>query len=277
MKNYSKIYCNRARDEKTDPSDFERHCHPYYEIVYVKNGKGKYVVESAEYPLLPNTLILIRPYEFHYVCPSKNTVYDRFVLQFHKESLFDPTLDTFSFMEENDQGGRGAYFYFENGNDNINDVFNKLLSVLTLFEGRRHRLAKEETMKASLLSELLLYLSLEEHESKTSDDDLFSSIIEYINYHLSSEITLDKISQKFFISKYYLCRTFKERTGVSLITYLNTKRTAMAEALIKQGEPPTMVAHLVGFKTYTSFYRAFCKYMGHPPARSRSGGGFEEQ
>lgn len=268
-KSYSNIICNRARDERPDPTVFERHCHPYYEILYVKSGEGKYVVESAEYPLTPDSLILIRPYEFHYVCPSKDSAYERFLLQFPEEMLFNDTLKSFSFMRADDQNGKGAYFRFENENKMILDTLEKMSKVSELFEGRRHITGKEETMRLSLLAQVLLYLSLEEHESKVSDDDLLSSIIEYINYHLESDITLDKISQKFFISKYYLCRAFKERTGVSLITYLNTKRTAMAEELIKRGEPPTSVAYQVGFKTYTSFYRAFCKYMGHPPVRSR--------
>ncbi len=276
-KSYSNIICNFGCDERPDPTVFERHCHPYYEILYVKSGEGKYVVESAEYPLAPDSLILIRPYEFHYVCPSKDAAYERFLLQFPEEMLFNDTLRSFSFLQTDGKPGKGAYFRFDNENKMILETLEKMSNISELFEGRRHRTEKEETMRLAFLSQVLLYLSLEEHESKESDDDLLNSIIEYINYHLDGDINLDKISQKFFISKYYLCRAFKERTGVSLITYLNTKRTAMADELIKRGEPPTSVAYQVGFKTYTSFYRAFCKYMGHPPMRSRGEGEIVKQ
>ena len=38
------------------------------------------MVEGVEYPLRPQTLLLTRPYEFHYVCPDAGTEYDRYVI-----------------------------------------------------------------------------------------------------------------------------------------------------------------------------------------------------
>lgn len=268
--NYSKMRYMHTLSEKPDQAEFERHCHPYYELLYVKNGSGKYVVESAEYPLLPNTLLLLRPYEFHYVCPSKNAHYERFVMHFYGDVLFNDTLSSLSFIQPDKLKGKGVYFSFANEKDSISHIFRNMDAACKIFEGRRHKTSKEETMQLSLLSQILLLLSLEEHESRAAgDEDLIGAIIEYINLNLANDINLEDISQRFFISKYYLCRTFKEHTGVSFVTYLNTKRIAMAEQLIKQGEPSTSVAYQVGFKTYSSFYRSYCRYTGHSPIKSR--------
>ncbi|MBE6597599.1 MAG: AraC family transcriptional regulator [Ruminococcaceae bacterium] len=268
--NYSKMIYRHTRTEIPDQSEFDRHFHPYYELLYVKSGSGKYVVESAEYPLLPNTLLIIRPYEFHYVCPSKDSAYDRYVVHFNKAVLFGSALTSLSFIQTDNRHGKGAYFALEGENPALTAALSNMDSACNIFEGRRRSGEKEETMQTALLSQILLLLSLEEHESRSAGDgDMLGRIIEYLNLNISRDITLDEISQKFFISKYYLCRAFKEHTGVSLVTYLNTKRIAMAEQLIKQGEPSTSVAYQVGFKTYSSFYRSYCKYLGHSPTKSR--------
>jgi AraC-like DNA-binding protein len=94
-------------------------------------------------------------------------------------------------------------------------------------------------------------------------------VIDHLNRNLTDELSLDALSQQFFVSKYYLCHAFRRQTGVSIFAYVNTKRIAMAQQLLANGEPATSVAYAVGYGTYSSFYRAFCKQTGHPPAHKR--------
>ena len=123
-------------------------------------------------------------------------------------------------------------------------------------------------MLSSLLTQLLLILSLEDSiTSEGGEDDLMHKVMSYVNRHLFDELSLDKISQRFFVSKYYLCRAFKEYAGISLFSYIASKRIVMADQLIERGEPATDVAYKVGFGSYSSFYRAYVKQNGHPPVR----------
>jgi AraC-like DNA-binding protein len=123
-------------------------------------------------------------------------------------------------------------------------------------------------MLSSLLTQLLLILSLEDSISSNNDDDDFMhDVIAYVNRHLFDELSLDKIAQRFFVSKFHLCRAFKEYAGISLFSYITAKRIVMADQLIERGEPATEVAYKVGFGSYSSFYRAYIKQNGHPPVR----------
>ncbi len=263
------IYVHTITDEPQIP-DFERHCHPYYELLYVLNGDGKYVVESEEYPLKANTLLIIRPYEFHYVCPAKNIKYERYVIHFYNESVMNETLSKLYFFRSDKIKSRCVYFSIGDVKEKFDRVFIAMDSACRDFEGKSNHHAKEQTMQTALLTQLLLLLSLEEQEQVVpKDENIMTKIIEYLNLHRTTDITLDEISQRFFISKYYLCRAFKEYTGASVMTYLCAKRIAMAEELIKQGEPSTTVAYQVGFKNYSSFYRSYSKYTGHAPVRSK--------
>jgi AraC-like DNA-binding protein len=79
------------------------------------------------------------------------------------------------------------------------------------------------------------------------------------------KITLEQTAKRFFISKYYLCHLFRKHTGVTVLSYLNSKRIALAQHLIASGEPPTEVAYRVGFQDYSTFYRAYKKATGRAP------------
>jgi AraC-like DNA-binding protein len=117
---------------------------------------------------------------------------------------------------------------------------------------------------------LLLLLSCEEKIQADPDgNELVSRIIEYFNENLDKKISLDETAKRFFISKYYLCRLFRRHTGGTVLAYLNSKRIAMAQHLISSGEPPTSVFYAVGFRDYSSFYRAYVKETGKPPSASR--------
>ena len=97
-----------SHSETPDAKRFERHCHNNYELIYVVKGKGKYVVESAEYPLLPNTVLLLRPYEYHYVCPQSDSAYERYVFHF-SSNLFLDAADRLEMTNQNKTGGAGIY------------------------------------------------------------------------------------------------------------------------------------------------------------------------
>ena len=99
------------------------------------------------------------------------------------------------------------------------------------------------------------------------ESDTVLRVIEYLNAHLCEELSLADLSKEFFVSKYHLSRIFHQQTVASIFTYLNTKRMALAQQMIAGGENATSVALKLGFKDYSTFYRAYRKQMGFSPVR----------
>ena len=263
--NYLKLLFSHSVTEKNDPLKFERHCHDYYEVLYVVRGTGKYVVEGEEYPLKPQTLLLTRPYEYHCVCPDKGTPYERYVLQFKQELLPD-TIATLAMLKVDRDHARGVYFDTNAISQRIRSEFTEMDAARTMFEDIPDRSTKEETMIALSLMRVLLLLSLATpYKNPTREEGLVARVISYLNLHLTKEVSLDKLAQHFFVSKYYLCHAFRKQTGISILTYITAKRIAVAEQLLANGEPATAVSYQVGFSNYSSFYRAFCKQTGVSP------------
>lgn len=266
---FSHITYSHTKTEKPDQRHFERHCHEYFELLYVVRGEGKYVVEGVEYPMQPNTLLLIRPYEFHYVCPNRDSLYDRYLIHFDVQAPIDAAADLSILRYEGNQK-HGIYFSSDNQTDRVGEELGDMEQWLQELVGISRSAEKQNTFLRASLSRMLLWLSLaEQQESTTDTEDVVSRLIEYLNLHLTRDDSLDKLAQRFFVSKYYLCHVFRKQTGVSIFTYITTKRIAMAQQLLATGEPATSVAYQVGFRNYSSFYRAYCKLTGTAPVHRR--------
>lgn len=90
--------------------------------------------------------------------------------------------------------------------------------------------------------------------------------MEYICNNFSEPITLDEISEKTGISKYYLAREFKRCTGQTIFHYLNFIRCKHAERLMKLGTSVTDAALDSGFATPPYFTKTYKSVMGRSPS-----------
>ena len=92
-------------------------------------------------------------------------------------------------------------------------------------------------------------------------------MIAYIQEHLKEEIPVDLLAEKFYISKYYLMRQFKQATGYSIHQYLNEKRIQAARQMILSGMPASRACYECGFRDYSTFARRFKEIVGTAPSK----------
>lgn len=144
-----------------------------------------------------------------------------------------------------------------------------------LFELHRETKAKEfgkDIMVESELKTLLILLNRFQSAHIRSEDSgeqesrkNISEILKYINHHYTDNLTLDQLCETFYISKFYLSRSFEHLTHKSIYQYIQEKRMTMARQLLLSGERPTDIYKICGFSSYSNFYRAFRKYFGTSP------------
>lgn len=107
--------------------------------------------------------------------------------------------------------------------------------------------------------------------SSQIDDLLSPSMLEiqqYLSDHFAEPLTLEGLGQQFFISKYELCRRFKQSTGDNLWNYLTTLRIQHAKELLNTTTLKIYeIAEAVGFHSTTHFSNTFKKYTGIRPQR----------
>lgn len=88
------------------------------------------------------------------------------------------------------------------------------------------------------------------------------------NYH--EPISLDEISQKAFLSRYYFHRLFSQVYKRTPHQYLTTKRMEKAKDLLSENKQVTEVCTEVGFESLGSFSVLFKKEIGFSPTYFRN-------
>ena len=119
-------------------------------------------------------------------------------------------------------------------------------------------------------SVLMEFLYLLNHISEpvtipVAEDQRIKDMLTYLNDHLTEPLSLDILSQKFFINKYHLCRVFKTITGYTINQYIITKRLMLAHELSKKGQSLLEASTNAGFNSYAHFYKMHKKHFGKPP------------
>lgn len=107
---------------------------------------------------------------------------------------------------------------------------------------------------------------------KMSDNykNIVSQICSYINTNYSQEITLNKISEKFFVSPSYVSRLFKEHTSDNFVDYINKIRINEAKKLLDSTNLKIYeVSDKVGYTNPKYFSQIFQKVAGLSPKEYR--------
>lgn len=76
-----------------------------------------------------------------------------------------------------------------------------------------------------------------EYLSTTASNHKMINVIDYLNAHLTDDITIDFLAEHFYLSRYHLMHAFKEETGYTIGNYLTTKRLCWQEIRSPRGNP----------------------------------------
>lgn len=251
------ITCSHTVSEIAPTTLEINHCHDDYELLFIVDGRGKYILEGSELPVVPGTLMCARPLEYHCIKISAGTPYERYVLHFTPSAVLPEAKEIFeSVIARRDEDAYSAFTLSES----FIGIFDRFLLAASLEEEKR------ESFMRLVLSELIMLLSVSRGQTRTLDDgEIGARVIKYLNENIEKNISLDKIAKRFFVSKYYLCRAFKKHNGISVHGYINRKRVMLAKQLIESGETASGAAYRVGFGDYSAFYRAYVKVLGEAP------------
>lgn len=96
-------------------------------------------------------------------------------------------------------------------------------------------------------------------------------IVDYILDNLDKPINLKETSEKFKISKNYLCTIFKEETGMSLTDFVNTNKINVAKELLRYTDKSIVdIANYLSFCSQSYFQQVFKKFTRVTPIEFRN-------
>ena len=92
----------------------------------------------------------------------------------------------------------------------------------------------------------------------------------YLQTHIHESVSLEELAQRFFMSRSYLTRSFRNVTGFSVVEYMTYIRIQKAQQLLRESDRSiTEIADLCGFGNITYFEKVFKTTTGHTPVQYR--------
>ena len=245
------------------------HHHSLYEMLYISKGKVQYGIEDERYDLNAGDFVLIAPNILHKLLKIVEEPCERIILTFTKKYI-----DTFK-TENTDLSVIFQKIASSNNHkltvlpafkEEIADTLNKMQGLFLSKEYGDDILFK--AYFAQLLVRMNKEVSFIENENELNENNniIHKARMFAIN-NLDKKISVSDIASEVGLSVSRLSHLFKEKTGISLLKFLNKKRLTRAKDLLKNGYSITNTANKCGYQDYTSFIRAFTKEYGISPTQ----------
>lgn len=251
-----------------------RHFHNTYELYYLLKGERYYFIDRETYLVRAGDVVLIKPNRIHKTSQASVSGHDRILLQITEEAV--------------------SPFLRGNGLWTLGELYDRLGRIISLREEDRERMKElmlrigeeirdrkkhYELMVKMKLMELLVLLyryqgepvkAGDERTAQTPKYQKVQEVVDYLQANPGTGESLEELAGRFYISRSWLSRIFREVTGFSVVEYTNILRVRKAGNLLVQGDySVTEISEILGFESITYFERVFRKYTGLAPLKYR--------
>ena len=255
------FHLNDAQGTKVD-----YHYHDFCKLLLLRSGRGGYMVSGQRYALEPGDMVLVGAHCIHRPEFEPGVPYERIILYISPEFL-QRYSDSDCQLEEVFSGVGG---HILRPGKHRQQHFAALCSRLEqeLAGSGYGRQILSTSLLLQILAEVGRDLKNPEAElpkPQTSENSRILDILRYIDAHLTEDLTIDSISEQFYISKFHMMRLFRQEVGQTIHNYLCDRRLIHARDLISQGLSATESSFRSGFRSYSSFTRAYSKRFGTTP------------
>ena len=252
----------------SDSYTFDSQIHPFYEILYINAGRMLYNVEGTDYMLGEGDMVFTLPYEMHSFSFPEPCRYERQFFHIYP-ALIEPVKDMIPDLSKKEPGKMNCIPAAAVSRYGLDNIFHRLEQC------SEPKIPETPSFMLAYAIEILSRL----HAAVTSGELTAARvpananvrrILKYIDKKYTSHIDLSDIAEYMYMDRSYIGRLFKRHTGVSVMIYVNMKRIVLAKNMIMAGCPATEVYERCGFNDYSTFYRAFKRYVGVSPDKLRS-------
>ncbi len=230
------------------------HSHAYYEIYFLVSGSRQIFLKDKIYNLKAPGIIVIPPYTMH---KTEGEAFERINLCISADNLSDYERITLNGLV----GGPISI-----GDEGFADI-KRLLDLAMKIKSEPHPYSDEKLRCAvSYIILMLEDLPVSAASDSDSGNALVFSIIDYINSHYKSGVSLSDLAHEFFLSKTALCAKFKAVMHCSVNDYIiKTKINRAKELLTGTDMSVEAIARDSGFSSANYMGLVFKSKLGCSP------------
>ena len=240
----------------------ELHYHDFYKIMMLIEGDGSYTIQGRRYELRPGDVVLVGRGFAHKTEFVPGRVYERIIFFISQEFLDragSPRTDFAGLFS-----GREGHVLRPSPNAaaGLFGLARSCERELRSAEFGSDAAAREDLIR--ILISIGRTLDREALQPAPKDDKILQ-ILRYVDEHLTEDVSVDDLAERFFISKYHMMRRFKSEVGVTIHQYQSDKRLLSAREMLRGGMGATDACFACGFRSYSAFARAYVKAFGITP------------
>ncbi|NUU74994.1 AraC family transcriptional regulator [Paenibacillus xylanilyticus] len=249
------------------------HFHSTYEIYILMSGKREFFIQDRTITINEGDVVIIAPNILHRTTNAERPKHERLIINMHEQyfSLDGSHREALLPMLDRD------YLILKDSLRNRQLIEPQSRAII---QEMQERSSGFELFAQTLAVQLLIMCcrQFKQHDaeplaSPSPMHERISEIVRYINEHYMEELSLHLLADRFFISPYYLSRSFKEATGFAFVEYVNSVRIKEAKKQLESSSlKVNLIARKVGFGSVTHFGRVFKVVTGHSPLHYRRKG-----
>jgi len=259
----------------------QRHWHHNCEILRILKGSFTIELDLESYVLWEGDICMVGSGQLHQLEGNgPDTLHD--VIIFNPQILEFSYADQFQeevvepfvnhdytlphILRPGEPGYEAVYSVYNNiSKDSDNWYFEAKLGLLTIMNElkRNKRFIKTSRMH---------------NEAEKLRIDRYKTLISYMEEHFAEKITLEDLGEEINCNAQYLCRFFKEISGVSPMRYLIQYRITQAQDMLINTTKSVLEISLdCGFDNVSYFIRQFKLYTDMTPGKYRQSIGSSQQ
>ncbi len=252
-----------------------QHLHPYYEMMFLLAPNATHLIEGVPYNIHMGDFVLLAPSVMHKSVYYKGEPSKRVIIDFMYPLDKPETADAYKEILKPFHADLPIYRFDFQDQQRLIDILNSLF--IFSKEHKYYGNPADEFYIHNKFQELLYTFYDLRNKNIYTNDQSYNSIQQkmyeissYIHTHYDENISLDTLSEQFFISSSYLSREFKHVTGFNLSNYIQLTRIKNAQyQLISSNKKISQIAEECGFSSFSQFNRIFNKISGASPREYR--------
>ena len=245
-----------------------QHSHDFYQIWYIIDGLASYYLDNQKVVIEGGDLIFLRPGTLHELPVMEDGLLRYVDIKFliHDEELRQvcaqlPAQIKISEDFISDDLLKCREYWYEDSQ------YSQEISRL-IFEAALLALLQKQQQLWDAVKSPRIRMSLK----KNMEDihGIAADIVHYIDNHYAEDFALENLAEALRYNKTYLCKLFKDATGMTIVDYLKYVRISRAyDLLCYTRNSMSCISQIVGFSSPHYFTRVFKKVCKMTPREVR--------
>lgn len=236
------------------------------EIAFCISGEGNFIIDDRIYPIIKGDIVVLNSGTSHEEYSLPSSPFKMYSIGVSCIALRGLGRDLIIPKECTPVIHTGSYF------DKVEKYISEMLDELS-----SQKDGFDTICENNLLSLLVLIHRIIESRCADNQTSAHSALVEkvreYVDQNYFKDLTLQRISDLFYVNPYYLAHIFKKDMGDSPINYLIKTRLNTARNLLLSTDLSIKeIAFLTGYDNPLYFSVAFKKLFGTSPIKLRKNG-----